>query len=764
MKPFQTLSPESPLKLPSWARQLRMSSWMINTLTPDRDQWRHKADALAAAGANAVTTFWFGKGYEYRHIVFDSAIYEKTHPEYGFERMLEVLALACTVCHEAGLKLIDHHGFAFVHYQPGHPFYTIPLDQLEYEGESLKDWACVDPRSNGPTFGNYQGYVFCPNQPRFREASAHLVRRLQACGIDGLMLDDIAFMPSYYVCTCAECRARFGERFAAEVPPVEERSFWGNFENPLFRNWLQFRLDSTTGYHAFQSERLARLQPECLYYACNSSTLDTNHSQTLGSAYDGWIQAANVIHRENVNSRINPLSFLDMAVEDKISHAIARPYQAPCLNMMYPHGVADYFHCWAQTKWMGSHFWGSYSHFPFLEKRGGPLTLMEPAGREEEPMERCFLPEKEHSGFFTASDTAASRIVVVFSPSSRNFYGGNDDGFYSQEFAGWCQALLEANLFFNVVLEEHCTAQALATADLLLLPNWACMSQECAETVRSFVKRGGRVVATGATSLYDETGARRSDFALADVLGVSFREEVDGHSPWMEWAGDAPFPEIIARPSGRRVLAQAGEGTMVGARWIREDAANEPVLRSHQELWRHDAAMTTREETGRVIWLGFMPGLSVYRRVVNMRGWRAWSFAERPDGVTQRMMAALVRSQIDTPPVEVEAPAGVLANALVCGDDVVVHLLNQMAMGWRGGEDLPVAELDRVIYPALPEAVHIRFHAAGEGGKVERLDLPGGCLSSVTLEGKTVTLEAGMPLAYTLLRLKGAALRRDARV
>jgi hypothetical protein len=65
---------------------------------------------------------------------------------------------------------------------------------------------------------------------------------------------------------------------------------------------------------------------------------------------------------------------------------------------------------------------------------------------------------------------------------------------------------------------------------VLILPNLGALSDAHVASIRRVVERGGAIVATGQTSLFDEWGDARPDFALAELLSVS-RAGVVGASP-----------------------------------------------------------------------------------------------------------------------------------------------------------------------------------------------------------------------------------------
>jgi Hypothetical glycosyl hydrolase 6/Beta-galactosidase trimerisation domain len=57
---------------------------------------------------------------------------------------------------------------------------------------------------------------------------------------------------------------------------------------------------------------------------------------------------------------------------------------------------------------------------------------------------------------------------------------------------------------------------------LVIVGEHRAMSDTEVSLLRNYVHDGGRLLVTGLTGLYDERGKKRSDFALADVLGVSY--------------------------------------------------------------------------------------------------------------------------------------------------------------------------------------------------------------------------------------------------
>lgn len=95
-------------------------------------------------------------------------------------------------------------------------------------------------------------------------------------------------------------------------------------------------------------------------------------------------------------------------------------------------------------------------------------------------------------------------------------------------FRGMYYGLLRNRIPFDLAHVSRLDATALAQYKLLVLPHVAALSDEEAENVRRFVRRGGAILATFETGAYDEWGQPREHGALDDVLGVAQRSPILG--------------------------------------------------------------------------------------------------------------------------------------------------------------------------------------------------------------------------------------------
>lgn len=121
------------------------------------------------------------------------------------------------------------------------------------------------------------------------------------------------------------------------------------------------------------------------------------------------------------------------------------------------------------------------------------------------------------------------RVGAIYSEQTMNSYGTKPwQKDYRDHAYGIYHALVEDHLPFEMVNDQLLDAEHLQPYKLLILPNIAALSDKQCDQLRRFVRRGGSIVATYETSLYDEEGNSRSDFGLSDLFGVTSSHGVEG--------------------------------------------------------------------------------------------------------------------------------------------------------------------------------------------------------------------------------------------
>ena len=282
-------------------------------------------------------------------------------------------------------------------------------------------------------------------------------------------------------------------------------------------------------------------------------------------------------------------------------------------------------------------------------------------------------------------------IALLFSAQSMT---GEHE--YQEHYQGAFRALTHGHHQFNAILDEDLTLEELSRYRVLFLSQAACLSEAQLEAIAEYVRRGGGLVATGKTSLFDEEGAQRDNFGLAelfgaDLCGMANPEFVHAYGPrvYARLTGEGG---IIERPVAGRLIAHDytnafGEGfhaegvlysvpeierrgqstTIIECVWVEEDAAwREPdvcFMPPYNLKTTGPAATAQACGDGRVIYMAHS-----FDKLYGGRGLR--DVLELFDSAVDWVSSAKQRT------MRVQAPTGLLCNLTELGDRRALHLIN----------------------------------------------------------------------------------------
>jgi len=339
--------------------------------------------------------------------------------------------------------------------------------------------------------------------------------------------------------------------------------------------------------------------------------------------------------------------------------------------------------------------------------------------------------------WLTGKQESLADVALYYSEDSKVFYGQDDVALYVDEFMGYYKALLENQIIFDVVGDRHLADGDLHRYRLLVVPNAPCLSGRQVDAIEAFVEGGGGLVASYKTSLADENGEARNEFALADLFGVSFsadgpeRDFLLRNESARARAGNVEYGFFRMLPGGGleqgmdelsalwapvQLVTPGSETVTAGEFYPRQESTN-----NHIPGYRKNyipgppaclAALNTRSGS-RVAYLSAKFG-ALYAET----GFR---YAER--AIINTVRWALGEAQT----IEVTAPPCIEATAFLQSDErIVVHFVNYQSMPVRGEfggqpglavyepeEMVPVNGIAVTIAPAPARRVRQAYIAPG---------------------------------------------------
>jgi len=137
--------------------------------------------------------------------------------------------------------------------------------------------------------------------------------------------------------------------------------------------------------------------------------------------------------------------------------------------------------------------------------------------RRWQAVAREFFPWQARNDRHFHNIQSIANVGLVVSQRSMRLYKAPPGVAGDSALQGMYELLTEARIPFDVVLDRDLTPEQLEKYSLLVLPNVALLGNDPIAGIRNFVNRGGSLLTTFETGLYDEDGQPRSDFAFGDI-------------------------------------------------------------------------------------------------------------------------------------------------------------------------------------------------------------------------------------------------------
>ncbi len=345
----------------------------------------------------------------------------------------------------------------------------------------------------------------CPNNPEYRAFAAAQVREIAAYDIDGIF-NDMTFWP--VLCVCANCRTRYLAETGREIP---RRVDWRDPE------WLAFQ--------RFRERSLASFAQEIT--AAAKAVRDITVTHQTSTILHGWLQAYSLGIAEACDYTSGDFygGKYQHILGTKVLAAASRqmPYEfmtSRCVNLRDHTSMKSESELAAEAATTlangGAYFFidainpdGTLE--PDVYERLGAVSRTLRPFTEAVKRHRPVSAADKAVYYSSAAYVDESVVSDIASP-----HAGKPP---ADELSGVAVLLARAHIPFRAVTSDTTDFSGLNT---LILNNILYTTRQENERLREFVRRGGTLIATGLTSLYEPDGQTTGDFGLADVFGVSY--------------------------------------------------------------------------------------------------------------------------------------------------------------------------------------------------------------------------------------------------
>ena len=376
------------------------------------------------------------------------------------------------------------------------------------------DWFAVDRA--GQPYRAGELYVTCVSGPYYDEYIPGVLREIiERSHPEGITDNSWSGLDRESPCYCAHCQRRFRDRTGQPIP---SRKDW---DDPLYREWILWNYDRRLELWDLNSRATRQAGgPHCLWVGMNSGSISAQASRFRDCAAIG--RRAEILMLDH-QARDDAFGFQENGDTGKKAHGVLGWEKlAPESMAMYQAGRPTFRR--ASKPEPEARLWVLEGY------AGGIQPWWHHVGASQEDRRQFRTIESLNRWHMENQDCLVNRrpvasVGVIWSQRHTDFYGRDDAGvLVDLPYRGMTNALIGARIPYLPVHIDHLDRDG-GTLAVLVLPDLAALSGRQCASIRRFVERGGHLVATGRTSLYNEWGEPRPDYALGDLLGA--RRSVD---------------------------------------------------------------------------------------------------------------------------------------------------------------------------------------------------------------------------------------------
>ena len=525
LKPSDNDESFVPRRLASWWCGIEDLQWPQKAIV---DKIKRRAEAFSKAGIDTAINFGF-------HIRFDFANY--------FGQLHGYYANVCEELHKYDIKFMDHYScnhverprgeaeFRKLHKEQRHHtllFHDpVAAETAQYEGYFFKDICEVDLRNGSRGYAaQYQLEAFCHNNPDFLDMHGKYLKRLmKEVPFDIIEVDDMCDYAGLTTCGCVHCREKFKKDYGQEIPPFGEKSFWGdiskpmlywgNYENPVFRNWVRMKMDIVAD-HVKLVKSIVGEKP--LLTCCSSTGPIVLNSIALN--LERMAPYLDMFMLENVGTNIKSTDWIRMDAEALQQKDIAmKRGNAPAMGLSYTIYQKGGYLGWALSRFWGVANWASTLNQRLEEDPADAMQI-------EDIIAPLNIWEKTYSEIDYRKSRDLSEIRLVSSSFCRDNGFRYEDGTEQWDrVKAWSSELVKNNTGYRILRSaELADSEALISENTpLVLDGLGCLSDSQFTAIKGYLSKGGKAWIKFPFGTHDEKGFRRTNPVSSELTSVRYK-------------------------------------------------------------------------------------------------------------------------------------------------------------------------------------------------------------------------------------------------